>query len=53
MTRFEFISRLGGRLNTALDNVAFAGATGNPVPEPGTLLLAASALALAAARRRR
>lgn len=53
VTRFEFISTLGGRLNTALDNIAFAGVTGNGVPEPGTLLLAASALALAAARRRR
>lgn len=53
VTRFEFISTLGGRLNTGLDNIAFASAAGNGVPEPGTLSLAAGALVLAAARRRR
>lgn len=54
VTRFEFISTLGGRRNTGLDNIAFASTGGGTqVPVPGTAALALLALALAGAQRRR
>jgi hypothetical protein len=53
VTRFEFISTLGGRLNTGLDNIAFAITDTGRVPLPGTAALALLGLALAAAQQRR
>lgn len=59
VTRLEFISTLGGRLNTGIDNLAVAtGGCTNCIPEPGALALALTALGLlggfgAAGRRQR
>jgi len=53
ITRFTFVSTLGGRLNTGIDNIV-AGAPGG-VPEPSTwaLMIAGFGLAGAGLRRRR
>jgi len=53
ITRATFVSTLGGRLNTGLDNITIGQAGTAQVPEPAGIALVLSALGLAAAARRR